>query len=188
MIIHRYVDLSGLIGPDDRRRRIQLPPFLMLLLHMLLQAVRVWWDILASVTLVVLDLVVHCFLVPRNAVPCTCRVPAIVTLKWLNLFCLTTVPMNVCFVNLEVEGVGCGKIALFTPVHSSYCSLKKDLEHAHKKSLALGWCILHSCSYAKRIKIVPHHPSEIWTFWQNFKFGSFHDDMATVYLGCKWWI
>ena len=24
--------------------------------------------------------------------------------------------MNVCFVNLEVEGVGCGKIALFTPV------------------------------------------------------------------------
>ena len=28
--------------------------------------------------------------------------------------------------------------------HSSYCSLKEVMEHAHKKSLALGWCILHS--------------------------------------------
>ena len=60
------------------------------------------------------------------------------------------------------------------------------MEHAHKKSLALGWCFLHSYSYAKRIKIVPHHPPEIWTFWQNFKFGSLHDDMETVYLACKW--
>ena len=71
--------------------------------------------------------------------------------------------------------------------HSSYCSLKKDLEHAHHKSLALGWFILYSYSYAKRIKIVSHHPSEFWTFWQNFKFGSFHDDMTTVYLAHKWW-
>ena len=112
---------SFLILRPDRRHRIELLPFLMLL-HMLLQAVRVWRSIVALVTLVVLDLVMYCFLVPHNIMLLSCRVLTIVTLKWPNSLSqiylprLTTFTMNVNFVFLEAVGVGCGKTTLFTLV------------------------------------------------------------------------
>ena len=65
------------------------------------------------------------------------------------------------FYNLaDMHATGTGMLR-WTTVHSAYGTLRKDSENAHKKSLASSWGIFQGHSYAKRIKIVSFHPTEI---------------------------